>query len=122
MGSTRKFTDPGQDPVKAGRELQTDAVLDGGIQKAGDRVRVSVRLLDVKSGAALWSEQFDENFTDIFKVQDSIAQRITSALTLKLTRNEQELLAKHLTESPGGVRTLPQGTVLLASSRTGLDP
>ena len=100
MGSTRKFTDPGQDPVKAGRELQTDAVLDGGIQKAGDRVRVSVRLLDVKSGAALWSEQFDENFTDIFKVQDSIAQRITSALTLKLTRNEQELLAKHLTESP----------------------
>ena len=100
MGSTRKFTDPGQDPVKAGAELQTDAVLDGNIQKVGDRVRVSVRLIDVKSGAALWSEQFDENFTDIFKVQDSIAQRIASALALKLSRNEQEKLAKHMTESP----------------------
>ncbi|HKP70966.1 MAG TPA: winged helix-turn-helix domain-containing protein [Pyrinomonadaceae bacterium] len=100
MGSSRKFTDPAQDPVKAGEELQTDAVLDGSIQKVGDRVRVTVRLIDVKSGAALWSEQFDENFTDIFKVQDSIAQRIAGALALKLSRNEQEQLAKHMTESP----------------------
>ena len=100
MGSARKFTDPAQDPVKAGSELQAEAVLDGSIQKAGDRIRVSVRLIDVKSGAALWSEHFDENFTDIFKVQDSIAQRIASALTLKLSRDEQAQLAKHMTESP----------------------
>ena len=100
MGSSRKFTDPAQDPVKAGEELQTDAVLDGSIQKVGDRVRVSVRLIDVKSGAAVWSEQFDENFTDIFKVQDSIAHRIAGALALKLNRREQEQLAKHMTESP----------------------
>lgn len=100
INSARKYSDPAQDPMKAGQELQTDSVLDGSIQKVGDRVRVSVRLVDVKSGGALWSEQFDENFTDIFKVQDSIAQRIGSALTLKLTRNEQEQLAKHMTESP----------------------
>ncbi len=109
MGSARKFTDPSQDPVKAGQELQTDAVLDGSIQKAGDRVRVNVRLIDVNSGAAVWSEQFDENFTDIFKVQDSIAQRIASALTLKLTRNEQEQLAKHMTESPEAYELYLQG-------------
>ncbi len=99
IGSARKFSDPSHDPIKAGEELQADAVLDGSIQKAGDRIRVSVRLLDVRSGTALWSEQFDENFTDIFKVQDSIAQRIASVLALKLSRQEQELLAKHTTEN-----------------------
>jgi TolB-like protein/Flp pilus assembly protein TadD len=100
MSSARKFTDPAQDPVKAGEELQAEAVLDGNIQKAGDRIRVTVLLTDVRSGSTMWSEQFDENFTDIFKVQDSIARRIANALALKLSRNEQEQLAKHMTDNP----------------------
>lgn len=100
IGSVRKFTDPTHDPVKAGEELQTEAVLDGSIQKAGDRVRVTARLVDVRSGATLWSEQFDESFTDIFRVQDSIAQRIANVLALKLSRQEEVQLAKHVTENP----------------------
>ena len=100
IGSVRKFTDPAHDAVKAGEELQTDVVLDGSIQKSGDRVRVTTRLIDVRSGATLWSEQFDESFTDIFRVQDSIAQRIAGALVLKLSRQEQEQLAKHMTDDP----------------------
>jgi DNA-binding winged helix-turn-helix (wHTH) protein/TolB-like protein/Flp pilus assembly protein TadD len=100
IGSVRKFTDPSHDPVKAGEELQTDVVLDGSIQKSGDRVRVTTRLIDVRSGSTLWSEQFDENFTDIFRVQDSIAERIAGALALKLSRQEQEQLAKHITDDP----------------------
>lgn len=100
ISSVRKFTDPSVDPVKAGEELQTDAVLDGSIQRAGDRVRVTVRLVEVGSGAALWSEQFDESFTDIFRVQDSIAQRIAGVLALRLNRDEQEQLAKHMTNNP----------------------
>ena len=100
IGSVRKFTDPDLDPVAAGRELQTEAVLDGSIQKSGDRVRISVRLIDVGSGAALWSEQFDESFTDIFRVQDSIAERIANVLSLRLSRQEQEQLAKHMTDNP----------------------
>ena len=100
IGSSRKFTDPAQDPIKAGQELQTEAVLDGSIQKVGDRIRVTARLIDVRSGATLWSEHFDDRFTDIFRVQDSIAQRITTVLALKLTRQEQEQLAKHMTENP----------------------
>jgi TolB-like protein len=86
IGSVRKFALLEQDAFKAGEELQAEAVLDGNIQKTGDRVRVSVRLLDVAKRSTLWSEQFDENFTDIFRVQDSIAVRIASALAVKLTR------------------------------------
>jgi TolB-like protein/DNA-binding winged helix-turn-helix (wHTH) protein/Flp pilus assembly protein TadD len=109
IGSVRKFTDPEQDPIKVGEELQTEAVLDGSIQKAGDRVRVSVRLVDVRTGAALWSEQFDESFTDIFRVQDSIAQRIAGVLALKLSRREQEQLAKHMTDNPAAYELYLRG-------------
>ena len=112
IGSVRKFTDASADPVKAGEQLQTEAVLDGSIQKAGERVRVTVRLFDVRTGAMLWSEQFDENFTDIFRVQDSIAQRIASALALKLSRHEQEQLAKHMTENPHAYELYLKGQFL----------
>lgn len=100
ISSVRKFADAAQDPVKAGEELQSAAVLDGSIQKSGDRVRVTVRMIDVKSGATLWSEQFDESFTDIFRVQDSISQRIAAVLALKLNRREAEQLTKHMTDDP----------------------
>ena len=99
MSAVRKYTDLQQDPVKAGREVQADAVLDGSIQKVGNRIRVTVRLIDVRDGRAVWSEQFDEIFTDIFKVQDSITERISSALTLQLSRQEKERLARHLTDN-----------------------
>jgi len=100
MSAVRQYTDPSEDPVHAGKALQTEAILDGSIQKAGDHVRVTVRLADVRSGKTLWAEQFDENFTDIFEVQDSIAARVTEALTLKLGGEEERRLAKRYTSSP----------------------
>lgn len=100
MSSVRKYTDLQQDPVRAGQEVKAEAVLDGSIQKAGERIRVTVRLISVRDGRPLWSEHFDENFEDIFKVQDSIAERVTKALTLQLSSPEKEQLAKHYTESP----------------------
>ena len=98
--AVRKYTDQRQDPVEAGQELRAEAVLDGSIQKAGDRVRVTIRLTDVRSGIPLWAGQFDEKFTDIFKVQDAIAERVTQALTLRLSPEEGARLATHYTEDP----------------------
>jgi DNA-binding winged helix-turn-helix (wHTH) protein/TolB-like protein len=112
MSAVRKYTDPQQDTVKIGREIQAEAVLDGSIQKAGERVRVTVRLTDVRHGTTLWSEQFDENFTDIFKVQDSIAERIANALTLQLSRQEKERLAKHFTDDPEAYQLYLRGQLL----------
>lgn len=109
MSAVRKYTDLQQDPIKAGREIQAQAVLDGSIQKVGDRIRVTVRLIDVRNGMSLWSQQFDESFTDIFKVQDSIAERVTSALSLELSKSEQEQLAKHLTDDPAAYQLYLRG-------------
>lgn len=110
--SVRKFIGTDQDPVEAGRELETEAVLDGSIQRSGERVRVTARLIDVRTGTTLWAEQFDENFTDIFRVQDSISERITNALAPKLSSQERELLAKHQTESPEAYEAYLQGQFL----------
>lgn len=100
------------DPVSVGKELKVEAVLDGSIQKAGDRVRVTVRMIDVRTGGPIWSEQFDESFTDIFKVQDSIAERVTSALALELSSQERRLLARHLTENPEAYQLYLRGQLI----------
>jgi TolB-like protein/DNA-binding winged helix-turn-helix (wHTH) protein len=110
--SVRKYSSLEQDPVKAGQEIQAQAVLDGNIQKAGDRVRVTVRLIDVRNGQTIWSQRFDEPFNDIFKVQDSIAEQITKALALELSLPEKQQLAKHATENPEAYQLYLQGQLL----------
>jgi serine/threonine-protein kinase len=71
-----------------------------------------VRLINVHDNSPLWSEQFDENFTDIFKVQDSIAERVTNALTLKLSWQEKEQLNKHLTNNPESYQLYLRGQLI----------
>lgn len=97
--AVRKYAAERPDPVAAGRELQVASVLEGSIQKSGDRIRVTVQLVSVPDGTPLWGEKFDENLTNIFAVQDSISERLTRALTLKLTGDEKMLLTKHHTEN-----------------------
>jgi DNA-binding winged helix-turn-helix (wHTH) protein/TolB-like protein/Flp pilus assembly protein TadD len=93
-GAVQKYAVPGLDPVAAGRELHVDSVLEGSIQTAGDRLRTTVRLLRVSDGSALWAGTFDEPFTDIFSVQDSISQRVATALALELTEAQRSLLTR----------------------------
>lgn len=112
MSAVRKFTDPGQDAAAAGREVQAEAVLEGSIQKAGERIRVTVRLINVASGASLWSEQFDEKFTNIFEVQDSIAERVAGALALQLSGQEKEQLVKHYTNNPEAYQLYMKGQLI----------
>jgi serine/threonine-protein kinase len=84
LSSVRRFGSLEQDPTEAGRQLEVDAVLDGSIQTNSDRIRISVRLLQVESRKQLWSQQFDEKIVDIFSVQDSISQRVADALKARL--------------------------------------
>ena len=99
ISSVRRFSGIDQDAVAAGRALKVDAVLDGHIQKAGERIRATVRLIMVENGHKLWTQQFDEQFTDVFTVQDRIAAKIVSSLSLELSSDEQRSLAKRPTES-----------------------
>ena len=93
-GAVQRYAGAGLDPVVAGRELQVDAVLEGSIQTAGDRLRTTVRLLHVSDGSTLWSGTFDERLTDIFAVQDQVSQRVADALALQLTEAQRGILTR----------------------------
>jgi DNA-binding winged helix-turn-helix (wHTH) protein/TolB-like protein/Flp pilus assembly protein TadD len=93
-GSVAKYAAADLDPLTAGRELRVDAVLEGTIQTAGDRLRATVRLLGVSDGSTLWAGTFDEPWSDIFTVQDAISQRVAEALALQLTTEQRRRLTR----------------------------
>ena len=97
LSAVRKYTSLEQDAAAAGREQRVDAVLDGNIQRSGQKVRVTVRLVRVTDGKKLWAEQFDEQFTDIFSVQDSVSSKVSGVLAVTLTGEERELMTKRQT-------------------------
>ncbi|CAN5383124.1 hypothetical protein BH10ACI1_BH10ACI1_17890 [soil metagenome] len=84
LDSVRRSASTETDSLTVGRALQTEAVLDGSIQTAGERIRISARLLRTSDGKQLWAGQFDEKFTDIFAVQDSISRQVAAALKIRL--------------------------------------
>ena len=83
LSSVRRYAALDQDPIAAGRELGVDTVLDGSLQRRGDRLRVSVRLLRVADARQLWAQTFDQDFTTIFDVQDIIAARVAQAVSVR---------------------------------------
>jgi TolB-like protein/DNA-binding winged helix-turn-helix (wHTH) protein/Tfp pilus assembly protein PilF len=95
--AVRKYLGPRQDPVAAGREQHVEAVLDGNVQRSGERIRVTVQLVRVRDGASLWSGTFDEHFTDIFAVEDSISQQVARRLSVELSSEERNRLELHST-------------------------
>jgi tetratricopeptide (TPR) repeat protein/DNA-binding winged helix-turn-helix (wHTH) protein len=97
--AVRKYTALEQDPVAAGLEQKVDAVLDGTIQKTGERVRVTIRLIRIKDGQTLWAGKFDQPLVDIFTLQDSISERVTEAIAINLNGEEKKLLTRHHTEN-----------------------
>ena len=80
-----KYKDRDQDLVEAGRALKVDAVLEGSVQRIDKRIRVTVRLMDVKKEAQLFGGSFTESAADMIKVQDVISERITKALSVELS-------------------------------------
>jgi TolB-like protein/class 3 adenylate cyclase/Flp pilus assembly protein TadD len=99
LATVRQFASSNQDPVVAGRKLGVSSVLEGNLQKAGDRLRVTVRLLRAADGSSLWAAAFDEKFTDVFTVEDTIAAKVAEALRLHISGQQREQLAKRYTES-----------------------
>ncbi|HEV8366674.1 MAG TPA: winged helix-turn-helix domain-containing protein [Pyrinomonadaceae bacterium] len=97
--SVQQYTSPEQDSLGAGREQRVDAVLEGSIQRLGDKMRVTVRLLSVLDGSPIWADKYDERRTEIFAVQDAISEKVATALELKLTSEDRKRMSKRYTEN-----------------------
>ena len=71
------------DTLAAARELNADAILEGNVQRSGDTLRVSVNLLRTIDGISIWSESFDMQAKDIFRIQDEVAQKVSDKLKIR---------------------------------------
>ena len=98
--AVRRYLNEDIDALTAAKQLEVDSVLEGSLQRAGDRLRVSVNLLRSEDGASLWSDSFDIRMADIFTVQDTVAQQVASRLRLKLDPSQQAQLTKQYTSDP----------------------
>lgn len=90
----RRYADVEPDPVAAGRELSVDAILDGRIQTSDGRIRVTTQLVSVRDGTSLWTETFDEKFSDVLALQDAIAARVAHGLAPVLDGEELRPMAR----------------------------
>jgi TolB-like protein len=90
IGRNTAFTYKGKalDLRQIGRELNVRYVLQGSVQRGGDRFRVNVRLVDAEAGSHLWAERFDKPVADLFEVQDEIVSRLANELHAELTEQE----------------------------------
>src|SRR5438552_18778082 len=83
-----------------GKALGVGALLEGSVRRAGNRVRVSVQLINANSDEHIWAEDYDRDLTDVFAIQTDLAQKIASALQAKLSPNEKEQLDRQPTKDP----------------------
>ena len=88
------------DALAAARQLSTDSVLEGTLQRAGDRLRVSVNLLRTSDGASLWADSFDMPATDIFVIQDRVAEQVATRLQLHLDSTQKAGLSNKYPTNP----------------------
>jgi TolB-like protein/predicted Ser/Thr protein kinase len=82
LGATRRFADE-RDPAAVATALEVDAVVDGVVQHMGDRVRLSVRMID-PDGTQRWAERYDGRLEDVFALQESLGRRVAEALRIEL--------------------------------------
>ena len=83
-----------------GKALGVGTLLEGSVRRAGNRVRVSVQLINADNDEHIWAEDYDRDLTDVFAIQTDLAQKIASSLQAKLSPNEKERLDRRPTQNP----------------------
>jgi serine/threonine protein kinase/Tfp pilus assembly protein PilF len=102
-----------QDIRKIAETLNVGTILEGSVRRAGNRIRVTAQLIEAENGSHLWSERYDRDLTDVFAIQDEIAQAISEALKIRLAPRAQavniEAYQNYLKGVYYGFRFTPEG-------------
>jgi TolB-like protein/Tfp pilus assembly protein PilF len=112
--SAFSFKGKSDDLRTIGEKLKVTTVLEGSVRRAGDRVRITVRLSDVANGFQLWSERYDRELQDIFDVQDEIAKAIVERLRVTLAGGKDERLVEQATTNVEAYQLYLKGHALLS--------
>ncbi len=82
-----------------GLELDVGTVVEGSVRKAGNKVRISVQVIDARNEGHLWASNYDRELNDIFAIQSEIAEKVAGTLKVTLLESDKQKLAKSLTGS-----------------------
>ena len=91
--STAKYRSKPDNLKKVAQELGVSTILEGAVQKAGDKVRVNVQLIDARADTHLWAKSYDRDLKDVLKVESEVSQEIAEALQANLSPSESHVLA-----------------------------
>jgi non-specific serine/threonine protein kinase len=83
---------------QVGEALHVHYIVEGSVRKGGDKIRITAKLIDLKSGYQIWAERYDRLVEDVFDVQIEVSEKIADALKVSLTESEKKLLAKKPTD------------------------
>ena len=99
-----------------GGQLGVSHVLDGGVRKEGDRIRITARLLETTTGRQVWAERYDRKIDDIFAVQDEITERIVEAMDINLVTGEMAHTIRKVLRNPDALEYYYRGWEALFGS------
>jgi len=108
--SVLKYTNSSIDPAQAAQELGVESVLGGTYQRDGDRIRISVQLIE-KNQSTRWAEHYDLKTKDLLSFQDEVAQKVVDGLRVEVSGRERDLLASPSTTSAEAYDLYLQGRV-----------
>ena len=91
--STAKYQSKPDNLKRVAQELGVSTILEGTVQKAGDKVRVNVQLIDARADTHLWAKSYDRDLNDVLAVESEVSQEIAEALQAKLSPSESHALA-----------------------------
>lgn len=109
ISAVRKYAEIEKSAIEIGKELGVETVMEGNVQRDGERVRVSVQLLRVSDGAQLWSEIFEVRQNHIFALQDAIALKVRDTMALQLSRDDNQMFEKRGTRSAEAYQAFLKG-------------
>lgn len=97
-------------------QLGVSHVLDGGVRKEGDRIRITARLIETAGGRQVWAERYDHKIDDIFAVQDEITEKIVAAMDIKLVTGEVSRNIRETIQNPEALECYYRGWEALFGS------
>jgi TolB-like protein/Tfp pilus assembly protein PilF len=116
--STAKYQSKPDNLKTVANELGVATVLEGAVQKSGDKVRVNVQLIDARTDSHLWAKTYDRDFKDVFAVESEVAQEIADTLQAKLSPSESHALASVPTQDPQAYDLFLQGEYQLRAAES----
>ena len=111
--SVMKYKGSQKGASEVGKELNIGTLIEGSVRKAGNRVRVTVQLINAGTEEHVWSSHYDKNLDDIFAVQSEIAEKVAGELRIRLVDSEKKTLEKKPTENTEAYTYFLQGRELL---------